>query len=469
MLKEQFNQKLLDLLVTAAALLLAYWLWILWPGSTWQPPEGLHLPFLLLATLVSCGISYHYFGCYEFHSRQVPFDKVFTCIAKSVLFGATGVILLLYLVGETVGSQLIIGLFVVFDISLLTAFRASIHSRRQRGLNHREILVIGSRERARELIRYVTASEELGYHLIGCLEVDPDLIGTEVAEGVKVVGGMSEFRSILLDRAVDEVIFAIPLVKVENVLDYIGFAEEQGVNVRVLPDWQIPELMYQPKVASVHIDQFAGLPTLVLSSVPRKQLSLLIKSLLDRSLAAIGLLVLSPLFILIAVIIKASSRGPVFFRQERCGLNGRRFTLYKFRTMVAEAEALRMCLQAENEMDGPVFKMENDPRITAVGRILRKTSLDELPQLINILRGEMSIVGPRPPLPAEVKEYSHWQRRRLSMRPGLTCIWQVSGRNDVRFEDWMRMDLEYIDNWSLLLDLKLLVKTVPVVISGTGR
>jgi lipopolysaccharide/colanic/teichoic acid biosynthesis glycosyltransferase len=171
----------------------------------------------------------------------------------------------------------------------------------------------------------------------------------------------------------------------------------------------------------------------------------------------------------IAVSVKVSSKGPVFFRQERCGLNGRKFILYKFRTMVPEAEKLKGRLLAANEMDGPVFKIKNDPRVTPLGKILRRTSMDELPQLINVLRGEMSLVGPRPPLPSEVKEYKHWQLRRLSMKPGLTCIWQVSGRNDVGFEEWMRMDLEYIDRWSLLLDFKLLLKTVQVVILGTGR
>ncbi len=195
----------------------------------------------------------------------------------------------------------------------------------------------------------------------------------------------------------------------------------------------------------------------------------MVKSILDRVLAAVGLLVLSPLFLLVGILIKISSPGPVLFRQARYGLNGRIFTLFKFRTMVVDAEKMREDLKAANEMDGPVFKIKEDPRVTGIGRLLRKTSFDELPQLINVLRGEMSLVGPRPPIPSEVKEYDHWQRRRLSMKPGLTCIWQVSGRNDVSFEEWMRMDLAYIDRWSLLLDVKLLLKTLPAVLLGTGR
>jgi lipopolysaccharide/colanic/teichoic acid biosynthesis glycosyltransferase len=159
----------------------------------------------------------------------------------------------------------------------------------------------------------------------------------------------------------------------------------------------------------------------------------------------------------------------MFFKQERCGINGRRFWVFKFRTMVHNAEALKSSLLEENEMDGPAFKIEDDPRITRIGKLLRKLSVDELPQLINVARGEMSLVGPRPPLPDEVGKYSRWQRRRLSMKPGITCLWQVGGRNDTTFDEWMKLDLKYIDNWSLWLDTKILLKTVPTVINATGK
>jgi lipopolysaccharide/colanic/teichoic acid biosynthesis glycosyltransferase len=169
-----------------------------------------------------------------------------------------------------------------------------------------------------------------------------------------------------------------------------------------------------------------------------------------------------------AILIKLTSRGPVFFKQKRCGLNGREFIMYKFRSMVDNAEQFRLELESLNEMDGPVFKSSRDPRITTIGKIIRRRSIDELPQVFNVLRGDMSLVGPRPPLPEEVARYQRWQRRRLSMKPGMTCLWQISGRNEVSFEDWMKLDLTYIDNWSLLLDLKILLKTVPVVLLGRG-
>jgi lipopolysaccharide/colanic/teichoic acid biosynthesis glycosyltransferase len=180
------------------------------------------------------------------------------------------------------------------------------------------------------------------------------------------------------------------------------------------------------------------------------------------------MIALSPLFLLTAILIRATSKGPVFYIQKRMGLNGRKFVLYKFRSMYKGSHLKLSELSHKNEMKGPIFKIKNDPRITPIGRILRKFSIDELPQLFNVFAGQMSLVGPRPPLPSEVKKYELWQRRRLSMRPGLTCLWQISGRNRIGFDDWMKLDLEYIDNWSLWLDFKILCKTVPVVLFGVG-
>jgi exopolysaccharide biosynthesis polyprenyl glycosylphosphotransferase len=189
---------------------------------------------------------------------------------------------------------------------------------------------------------------------------------------------------------------------------------------------------------------------------------------MDIVASAAALILLSPLLLLVALIIRLTSKGPIFFRQERVGLHGQTFQLLKFRSMVTNAEELKEKLLAQNEQTGPVFKMQNDPRITGIGRFIRKYSIDELPQLINILRGDMTIVGPRPALPKEVLLYKSWQRRRLSMRPGLTCYWQVSGRNSIGFEEWMRLDLLYVDNWSIRLDFKLILETIPVVLYGKG-
>jgi exopolysaccharide biosynthesis polyprenyl glycosylphosphotransferase len=203
-------------------------------------------------------------------------------------------------------------------------------------------------------------------------------------------------------------------------------------------------------------------------SVRSKPTQMLFKRAFDLVSSFVALMLLAPLFFIVAALIKLTSRGPIFFKQERVGLHGRAFHMLKFRSMVADAEALKARLAAQNEQGGPVFKIRRDPRITTVGRFIRKYSVDELPQLINVLRGEMSIVGPRPPIPSEVAKYEAWQRRRLSVRPGLTCVWQVSGRNEISFEEWMYLDMQYIDHWSLAQDFQLILKTVPVVLTGRG-
>jgi exopolysaccharide biosynthesis polyprenyl glycosylphosphotransferase len=220
--------------------------------------------------------------------------------------------------------------------------------------------------------------------------------------------------------------------------------------------------------SKVELEEFDGTPLLSFARTPTSYPLMLLKRSVDVAVALILLMIGLPIILLVALAIKISSSGAVLYRQTRCGLNGRQFTLYKFRTMFEGAHDRRKELLHLNEMDGPAFKLRRDPRVTLFGRFLRKFSLDELPQLWNVLRGDMSMVGPRPPIPEEVAQYARWQRRRLSMKPGLTCLWQISGRNNLDFNRWMELDLEYIDSWSPLLDLKILVKTIPVVLSGRG-
>jgi exopolysaccharide biosynthesis polyprenyl glycosylphosphotransferase len=201
----------------------------------------------------------------------------------------------------------------------------------------------------------------------------------------------------------------------------------------------------------------------------KESVGLKMKSTLDFFFSFTVIMLVSPVFLMIAVAIRLEDGGPVLFTQERVGLNGRRFSIFKFRTMVANAEALKISLQEQNEQTGPVFKITNDPRVTRIGRFLRKTSFDELPQFFNVIRGEMSVVGPRPPIPSEVEKYKKWQKRRLTMKPGITCTWQVSGRNNIPFKEWVKLDLEYIDNWSLTRDAVLILKTIKVILTGTGK
>ncbi|MGH9318533.1 MAG: sugar transferase, partial [Vicinamibacteria bacterium] len=220
--------------------------------------------------------------------------------------------------------------------------------------------------------------------------------------------------------------------------------------------------------ARAYLERLEDVPLLTFSTVPSDSNLLALKRVTDVALSSALLLLASPLFAVVPILIKSTSRGPVLYRQVRCGLNGRRFTFYKFRSMVEGADEQREEIAHLNEAKGPIFKISSDPRVTPVGRLLRKTSIDELPQLINVLKGEMSLVGPRPPLPQEVELYEPWQRRRMSMKPGLTCLWQVSGRSVLTFEEWVDLDLHYIDNWSLGRDFQILLRTIPAVLSRRG-
>jgi exopolysaccharide biosynthesis polyprenyl glycosylphosphotransferase len=275
---------------------------------------------------------------------------------------------------------------------------------------------------------------------------------------------ISELKALLDAEPVDEVFIALPREKYGAVVETIvHLCEEQGIIVRVQPE------IFNLKVAKWHMDMLDGMPMVTIRSGPPDGWSLVAKRLIDICGSAVFLLAAAPLMLLTAVLIKLDSPGPVFFKQERVGLHKRRFQLIKFRTMTEGAERQQQLLEHLNEADGPVFKIKDDPRITRVGKFLRRFSIDELPQLFNVLKGEMSLVGPRPLPVRDVQRIAlQWHKRRLSMKPGVTCLWQVNGRSDVSFDHWVRMDLEYIDKWSLGLDLKILLRTIPTVLKGAG-
>jgi len=429
---------------------------------------------LLFISLISYHFSLRFLGCYGPY-RKLSQRHLVSRVLKATFAGTLGITFLVYMVHLQSISRLLTVFFTFYVFVGLVLFRMALY-RFLKGIrlsdyNTRSMLIIGSQHRTLDFIRAVKRERATGYRIYGCLETNDrsERVGEKLFGSVKIIGTMDNFKELLKNQAIDEVVFGIPLKMIENVDEYIYYAEEMGKTIRVLPDFQINTIKYYPQTAKVDIDSFFGAITLVLSSVPKNPNELMIKFIIDYAVAAAGLILLSPLFILLGTLIKLTSKGPVIFSQERSGLNGRRFKLHKFRTMVVNAEELREHLATENEMDGPVFKIKKDPRITWIGAILRKTSLDELPQLFNVLKGEMSLVGPRPPIPAEVEQYKLWQRRRLSMKPGLTCIWQVSGRNNISFEKWMNMDLEYIDNWSIGLDIKLLLLTFKEVAFGGGH
>jgi exopolysaccharide biosynthesis polyprenyl glycosylphosphotransferase len=305
---------------------------------------------------------------------------------------------------------------------------------------------LGTRQR-RKVIGYLGFSNE----------------SASVAPPAPVLGTVKDLEHVLCTVPVDEVFIAGNMLKHSAEMQAaIKLCENLGVPF-ALPAYHFRFDRARPIDSHALSDGYLHFLT---HTFRPHQLAL--KRMFDIVSSAVALVVLAPLLVGVAVAVKLTSRGPVFFRQRRVGLHGKPFYMLKFRSMVVNAEELKAKLEALNEQTGPVFKMKNDPRITRVGRFIRKYSIDELPQLINVLRGEMSVVGPRPPIPSEVEKYAAWQRRRLSVRPGLTCIWQVSGRNQISFEDWMYLDMQYIDHWSLKKDLDLILKTVPVVITGSG-
>lgn len=335
---------------------------------------------------------------------------------------------------------------------------------RRSGYNFRHLLILGYNEEAVRMAQRIDANQVLGYKIGGFIAEQTDAASRPPFQtGHPVVGSINELQAILEKGPVDEIILCIPYMEhIESIKEAVRLAQELGIVVRLFPDQESSQLL-----ARLHVERFEGDYVITLF---REQMlmQLLLKRLMDIALSLLGLLVLSPLLITIALIIKFTSPGPVLFAQERVGMNKRRFKLLKFRSMYADAEKRRRELEHLNEMDGPVFKIKNDPRVTPIGRFIRKTSIDELPQLVNVFRGQMSLVGPRPPLLSEVDRYEWLYRRRLSIKPGITCLWQISGRNEITFKQWMEMDKEYIDNWSFWLDVKILAKTIPAVLFRKG-
>jgi exopolysaccharide biosynthesis polyprenyl glycosylphosphotransferase len=299
----------------------------------------------------------------------------------------------------------------------------------------------------------------IGFVDEGDFPFDPQLMagGSDLA-----VHKIQALPDLLREEVVDEVIVACPRSMLGTIAPVVGTCAAVGVPVTVLSD------LFGDMLPPPRSGRLGSHPALRFSVMHHGILQTRIKRAIDAVGAAVLLVLVAPILAAAAVAIRANSPGPILFRQQRCGLYGRRFTMLKLRTMHADAEMRRLEFAQLNEMDGPTFKIRCDPRTTPVGRFLRRYSLDEIPQLWNVLRGEMSLVGPRPPTPYEVDQYLVFQRRRLSMRPGLTCLWQVNGRNEIGFEEWVQLDLEYIDNWSLILDLRILLRTLPAVLRGTG-
>lgn len=396
--------------------------------------------------------------------RRAFADPIKVGLVSTVLvFAATFAIRFQYL------SRLLLVLYAAIDFLAMTLFR--LVARRFAGPLRRSLaglrnfLLVGEGVEVIEVARTIEAHEAHGMQILGFVRpgpARPALIDQSLLRRSYPIFELAQLPELLRQNVIDEVIFAIGKDDLEKLGESFLACELEGVKTRVL-------LTFFPHVISkVYLERLGEKPLLTFATTPENDYLLLLKRTVDFLMALTLLVLLSPLMALLALLIRLTSGEPVFFRQTRCGLGGRTFTLYKFRSMRPDADLQREELEALNEADGPVFKISHDPRCTPMGRFMRKFSLDELPQLFNILKGDMSFVGPRPPLPEEVEKYERWQRRRLRMLPGLTCLWALEGRNRLSFRRWMELDLDYIDHWSLALDCKILLKTVPIVLLGRG-
>lgn len=365
-------------------------------------------------------------------------------------------------------GRAILFLSIVISLGILSRvlLRLILLAARRSGYNDRYLLIVGASDRSYQLGLKINDKPELGYKIVGFVAENHDVLeawANRGHENWKILGILANLRDVLVEARADEVMVCLPIEsRFIDILNIVKDSRDLGIVVRLMPDPSNSIILQ-----NLHIEKFEEDCVVTLF---REQFltQLMVKRLVDTVLSILVLVILSPMIVMVSLIIKLTSPGPVFFTQLRVGMNQRLFVLYKFRSMVAGAEQMIGSFAHLNDRDGPAFKIVNDPRITRVGRILRKTSLDELPQLLNVIRGEMSLVGPRPPLPEEVRQYAWLFRKRLSVKPGLTCIWQISGRNNVSFDRWMEMDHEYIENWSLWLDLKILLLTIPVVLLSKG-
>jgi exopolysaccharide biosynthesis polyprenyl glycosylphosphotransferase len=400
----------------------------------------------------------------ELRSRTLHEQTV--CIIKEVGLTFGFVVILLFLLKLSQFSRVVLvsfGIGVTLALILVREFMLWFYFRRKGDStdHHLRVLIIGSGRRARTLGDQLQKSSEWGIQIVGYLDPLGESAGRRA--GDQIFGHVDDISLVLRDNVVEDVVVAVPRSMLGDVQKIIDACQEEGVRLRFMAD------IYDFEAARIRLTQVNNIPLLSFEPVAREEGALLAKRIFDLVVTLLATPVLVPVMLFVAVAIKIDSKGPVFFMQDRIGLHKRPFTMYKFRSMVLDAEERMKDVEHLNEADGPNFKIENDPRVTRVGRFIRRTSIDEIPQLFNVILGDMSLVGPRPMSKRDVQLFDKGvQRKRFSVRPGITCIWQVSGRSDLSFDDWLKLDIQYIDSWTFWLDLRILLKTIPTVLRGSG-
>ncbi|HQE93550.1 MAG TPA: undecaprenyl-phosphate glucose phosphotransferase [Anaerolineae bacterium] len=426
-------------------------------------PFRAYLPFCALFSVVtplilSLGKSYsHWRG-------RAWLDQVFQ-IAMAVATALVIALAAAFAFRPLIYSRLLLleaGFFMIALISLGrgVALMIQAHLRRQ-GIGVRRTVIVGAGEVGRRVMRTLVARPDLGYRIVGYVDDNPDK-GEGGIGRIKGLGDLDKLPAIIASENVDEVIITLPWNYQRRILNILRECERQQVTARLVPD------LFQMSLSRVEVSDLGGVPLIEVQEIAFSPVALVTKRIMDLFVAGLGLLLGWPILMLIALAIKRDSPGPVLFKQERVGKNHQRFTIYKFRSMRVGAEDELESLREALESDEITFKMRDDPRVTRVGRFLRRFSLDELPQLINVLKGDMSMVGPRPPIPAEVEQYQPWHLKRLTVPPGLTGLWQVSGRSELTFDEMVLLDLYYIEHWSPWLDVAIMLRTVPNALLGIG-
>ncbi len=417
--------------------------------------------FLLTAILL---LAYKIEGLYDQRRSASWLDSVYLIFSGTVV-GIALLIVWFFSSRPLAVSRLMLVYAAVVIVVLLSISRLIESSVRswlhRRGVGTDRLLIVGAGEVGMAIMRSIVAQPEMGYQIIGYLDDSPGKQEGAIGR-FPALGGVADIRTVIEKQAVNDVIITLPMTARDSILSVVDACEDAAVRIRIVPD------MFQLQLNQVHIDSISGIPLLGVREPAIRGWNRALKRGLDVAIAALTLIITAPITLLVALAIRLDSPGPILFRQTRVGLYGRPFTLYKFRSMRVDAEQQLSELEQMNEASGPIFKMRNDPRQTRIGRFIRRTSLDELPQLLNVLNGDMSLVGPRPPIPREVEQYDEWHRRRLEVAPGVTGLWQVSGRSQLTFDEMVMLDLYYAENWSLLLDLKILLRTIPTVLLGTG-
>ncbi len=419
------------------------------------------LPIIMAAFALARGILGRHLDLGRYTLRQQLF-----CLSRELVIALGVALALIFLLKLQYFSRLFFGSFALASFSVLAGTRLFIVwwyfiKNEEAQENYLNVLIVGSGARARRLADRIRSTYEFGTNVLGFL--DPQGVSAGRRKDDEILGHVDDISRILRDYVVEEVIIAVPRSLLGDVQPIVDACEEEGVHLRFMVD------LYDLKPSRVRLAMVGDIPLVSFEPVARDERALIVKRIFDIVATLAMLPVLVPIFAVTALAIRLDSPGPVFFTQKRVGLHKRQFDMVKFRSMVQDAEARMQEIEHLNEADGANFKIKEDPRITRVGRFIRKTSIDELPQLINVLKGDMSLVGPRPMSLRDVSLFDKGvQRKRFSVRPGITGLWQVSGRADLPFDRWIELDLEYIETWSFWFDIKILFKTIPAVLKGSG-